>query len=120
MIEQKVISYLAGDGTGLRVYAEVPVAPPEEFLIVERTSGGEGNEVRSATIAVQCISLYSLYNAAEISEWVIGQMREFTDSTENVFSCDLNSSYNYTNTTTKQYRYQAVFDISYQDDTQIE
>ena len=30
-----------------------------------------------------------------------------------VTRCDLNSDYNYTNTSTKQYRYQAVFDVTF-------
>ena len=32
---------------------------------------------------------------------------------ENIFACRLNSDYDFTDTSTKQHRYKAVFDITY-------
>lgn len=115
LIEEKVIAYLSGVEGGHPAYAEVPQKPPMRFYLVERTSGTESNLVRSATIAIRCVTYSSLYDAAMMAEGLKEIMAGFTDATENVFSCRLNSMYNYTDTDTKQYRYQAVFDISYQD-----
>lgn len=118
IIEQKVIEYLVGDDypdATVPIYAETPIAPPLEYYIVQLTSADETDFVRSATVAIQSVSEISLWNAAQMCEWIIEAMRAF-DTVENVFSCDLNSAYNWTDTDTKQYRYQAVFDISYQDD----
>ena len=42
----------------------------------------------------------------------MGQLR---DKETNVFRCELNGDYNFTDTETKRYRYQAVFDLTYKE-----
>ena len=54
----------------------------------------------------------SLFRAAEINRAVEKAMKNLTDL-ESVSKCKLNSSYNYTDTDSKKYRYQAVFDITF-------
>ena len=53
-----------------------------------------------------------MYNAASLNETVIAEMDGLPALPE-VASCRLNSDYNFTDTTKKQYRYQAVFDVVY-------
>ena len=48
--------------------------------------------------------------AAELNERVKAAMDELADI-DDVSACRLNSDYNFTDTTTKHYRYQAVFDL---------
>ena len=48
--------------------------------------------------------------AAELNEQVKAAMEDLADLDE-VSACRLNSDYNFTDTTTKHYRYQAVFDL---------
>jgi hypothetical protein len=115
LIEQTIIDYLLTEDALLPVYAEYPQNPPEHFIIIERTSSDESDFVRNATVAIQTIS-DSLHDAARMCEWIKTIMGGMPDAVENVFSCRLNSAYNFTDTDTKQYRYQSVFDITYQDD----
>lgn len=117
IIEEKIVSHLLNsniDGIGEDVYCERPLVPPDAYILIERTAGNESNFLRTAMVAVQSISSQSLQAAAEINEAVLDAMETFREETENVFGCALNSNYNFTDITTKEYRYQAVFDIRYQ------
>lgn len=108
MIEARIISHLASL-TALPVYAERPQTPDPEYILIERTGAGVENRIRRVTIAVQSYA-ESLYRAAEINGLVETAMDALTDL-ENISKCKLNSSYNFTDTETRSYRYQAVFDI---------
>ncbi len=110
MIETIVRDHLTA--AGFSAYMEVPENPEEEYLLVEKTGSSKRNTIRSATIAVQCISRRSLFRAAQMCEQVIDVMEDLADAAE-VFGCKLVTDYNYTNTETKEYRYQAVFTINY-------
>ena len=110
MIEQIVLDYLTA--AGVTAYMEIPEGggtPP--FAVIQKTGGGEENKLRHATIAIQSYGS-SMYNAASLNETVIAEMDGLPALPE-VASCRLNSDYNYTDTTKKQYRYQAVFDVVY-------
>ena len=78
------------------------------MVFVERT-GGRGKFLRETTIAIQSYG-NSLYEAAVLNEEVIAYMQGLIERDE-VTKVTLNSNYNYTDTTTKEYRYQAVFDV---------
>ncbi len=110
MIEAIVIQYLDGLD-GLTAYAERPENPPGEYLLIEKTGGRMENQIRTAMIAVQSYA-DSLLRAAEINCCVEEAMLGITDL-RNISRCRLNSSYNYTDTESKKYRYQAVFDLTY-------
>lgn len=108
MIEKCVCDYL-NEVMGLPCYWEKPEVMPEEFLIVEKTGGKVTEHIKSATIAVQSYA-GSMYRAAELNEAVKAVMDHLAEL-DGVSRVELNSDYNFTDTTTKQYRYQAVFDI---------
>lgn len=114
MIESIIINYLleAGMSVGQHVYAEKPVDSPDEYVLVEKTGSSRTNRIDRAMIAVQSVSKTSLLRAAQINEEVKAAMDELA-TLDTVFSCGLNSDYNFTNTSTKEYRYQAVFNIFY-------
>ena len=112
LIEATVISYLVTALNTNNVFAERPVNPPDEYYVIERTSGGEINHIQTATIAVQSISGSSLLRAAQMNKAVVKAMPGIVQAMD-VSCCRLNSAYNYTDTETKQYRYQAVFDLYY-------
>ena len=84
---------------------------PASLILVERTGGGISNRLRFATIAIQSYAS-SLYNAAQLNESVITAMDSIVQL-PNIGSAQLNSSYNFTDTTRKEYRYQAVYDVVY-------
>lgn len=110
MIEELVCNFL-NEEMGLPAFWEKPEDQPEEFLIVEKTGGKKTDHIKDATIAIQSYA-GSMYRAAEINDAVIHAMDHLVEY-DGVSRVQLNSDYNFTDTTTKQYRYQAVFDITH-------
>lgn len=108
MIEKIVYDYLS-EALTVPVRLEVPENPPERFVLLEKTGSGVENHIYSATIAVQSWA-ETLFEAAALNEQVKEAMDCIVRLPE-VCSCRLNSDYNFTDTATKRYRYQAVFDI---------
>lgn len=93
---------------------EKPSRPFHRKIFVERTGGG-GRFIMDTTIAVQSYG-DSRYEAAVLNDEVILAMNDATECPE-ITECDLNSNYDFTDIETKEYRYQAVFDIKhYQED----
>lgn len=82
-----------------------------KFVLLEKTGGTSRNQLHSATVAVQSYA-DSLYEAALLNQEIKNVMSNLVEI-ENVSGVHLNSDYNFTDTETKQYRYQAVFDINY-------
>lgn len=111
MIELTLLHYIENTISDVAVFMEEPERPPTTYIIVQKTGGGIENEIREATFAVMSYGA-SLYDAAALNERVVNAVRQMCP-TDGVFSAVLNSDYEYTNTTTKQYRYQAVFEIYY-------
>ena len=108
MIELTVLNYLTEE-LDVPVYMETPEDIPESYVLVQKTGSGRDNRVDRATFALQSIAP-SLYEAAVLNESVKAAMDTMD---EGIFGADLNSDYEYTNQQTKQYRYQAVYDIYY-------
>ena len=108
MIEKIVRNHL--DQTlDVPVYMERPEQEPEEYVIVEKTGSSRENFIKSATIAVKSHA-NSLLRAAELNEQVKDAMDTIITLNE-VCRAELNSDYNFTDTETKKYRYQAVYDL---------
>lgn len=108
MIEETVLDYLS-EKVPVMVRMEEELDMPAEYILVEKTGGGENNHIRRATIAVQSYA-GSLYRAMQINEEVKEAMEDIVTLDE-ISRCTLNSDYDYTDTTRKKYRYQAVFDV---------
>lgn len=111
MIESKVIEYLL-EQFPIPVYAEVPKSKPSRFLTIERTGRVVIDHIKQANIAVQAWSSVSLEDAAQLCDEVETVMGGFI-SDNSIARCALENSYNFTDTSTKTYRYQAVFNIVY-------
>ena len=112
MIEKIILDYLT-DKLTEPVYMEEPEAKPATFVLIEKTGGGKTNHISSATIAVQSYAP-SMYEAAALNERVKAAM-ENAITLDEIVKVTLNSDYNYTNTASKRYRYQAVFDVIFYD-----
>ncbi|EHL13129.1 hypothetical protein [Peptoanaerobacter stomatis] len=110
MIELTIYNYLK-DKMSVPVFMEHQKNEPEKFVIFEKTSSSKKNHTYSVTIAFQSYAK-SMYEAAKLND-------ELKKTVENMIELDdiafvkLNSDYNFTDTTTKKYRYQAIFDIKY-------
>lgn len=83
----------------------------KQFAVVQKTGSGRSNKIRMATIAVKSYA-GTLYNAATLNEQVIEAMDQIVEL-DLITAVRLNSDYEYSKESTKQPRYQAVFDIYY-------
>lgn len=108
MIEKIVLDYLENT-LNVPVYMEVPNKKPKRFILLEKTSGNIENYINSSTIAIQSYA-ESLYEASKLNEIVKEAMNNII-ILDTISKSKLNSDYNYTDTTKKQYRYQAVYDL---------
>ena len=111
-IEERIIKYLDAQ-LHVPVYAERPDNPDPEYILVERTGGGTRNHIRTATVAIKSHA-NSLFRAASLCETVENAMESIT-SLVNISRCEHDSSYNFTDTDSKKYRYQAIFNLVYMD-----
>lgn len=110
MIEKLLYDYLNGV-LSVPAYMEEPEDPPERYVLIEKTGSSEENYITSAVIAVQSYGI-SLYEAALLNGDVKNAMRDLV-RLPGISRCKLGSDYNFTDTQTKRYRYQAVFNITY-------
>ncbi len=108
MIEKVVYDYLS-DQLDVPVYMEEPSNKPDSYVIIEKTGTSSENYIYRATMAVQSYAS-SLFLAAELNGKVIQSMNEMS-KVKGICAVDLNSDYNFTDATTKRYRYQAIFDL---------
>jgi len=110
MIEEIVLNYL-NEKMGVPAYTEEPKDAPDSYIILEKTGSGESNKIDSATLAIQSYGK-TLLQAAELNEKLKEKMKDITDL-DAISKAKLNTDYNYTDTTKKKYRYQAVYDFIY-------
>lgn len=111
MIEKIVLDYLTTKLTPTAVVMEEPKSSVAKFVLIEKTGGGEKDHIESATLAIKSYDS-TLYKAASLNESVKTAMKDIVELST-VSGCKLNADYNFTDTTEKRYRYQAVFDIYY-------
>ena len=110
MMEVIIMNYLDGH-LSVPSFLEYPDKPLPRFILIEKTGSSKNNYVSSSTFAFQSYS-ESLSEAAKLNE----NLKKAVESMillDEVSSVRLNSDYNFTDTTTKEYRYQAVFDITH-------
>lgn len=113
MIETIVKDYLQLNIPDIPILLERPANSPSTFVLLEKTSGGRENHINYATIAIQCYAP-TLYEAAQLNETIKSFMFDIIEL-KALAKSQLNSDYNFTDPTTKEYRYQAVFDLTYYD-----
>lgn len=109
MIEVAVLNYMKEQFEKTPVVMEIQQGLGDEFILIEKTGSMREDRLQRATFAIQSWA-GSMYRAMELNAQVIEAMLSIT-SIKEVSSVQLNSDYNYTDTSTKHYRYQAVFDI---------
>lgn len=110
MIEVTVRDFLS---TKLSVpcYLEVPKTPPTDYVVLEKTGSSKDNHIHESTFTMQAYST-SMYKASNLIDVANAALEELIELDE-VSRVYLNSSYNYTDTTTKKYRYQSVYVITH-------
>lgn len=110
MIEKVVRDFLA-QRLNVPVYTETPEEIPQRYVIIEKTGSGKANRVNHATIAIKSHA-ETMYQASVLNDNAKDAMNALIEI-QTISKSELNSDYNYTNTTDKHYRYQAVYNIVY-------
>lgn len=112
MIEIVIRNYL-NQTLDVPAYLEYPEGEsvPPKHVMVEKVGSDRRDHINSASIALQSYGT-SLYEAMSLNEDVKAAMDKIV-ALEQIGSSSLDSDYNFTDTSTKQYRYQAVYDITH-------
>ena len=108
MIEKIILDYL-NQTLPDPVYMHFPQNAPTRLYVLERTGGRRENQICYATFALQSYG-GSLYDTAAMNLAGVNAMLGAV-SLDQVSDVRLNSDYNFTDTTRKRERYQAVFDV---------
>lgn len=111
MIETVLLNYLNSEELSATVYMEQPKVKPEAFFVIEKTGGSQTNHINESNFIVQS-NAPSLAQAAQMNEEIKAAMLNAI-TLDDISRVELNSNYNYTDSATKQYRYQAVFVITH-------
>ncbi|MCR1233227.1 hypothetical protein [Streptococcus suis] len=110
MIEVITLNFLT-EYLSVPVYTEHQEDMPDSFVIFEKLSGGKKNHLNQATLAIQSYGP-SLAESAMLNEEVKQAIEKMVEL-PSISRVELNSDYNFTDTETKRYRYQAVVDFIY-------
>lgn len=109
MIVTDLLQYL-NEHLTVEAYAEAP-EDITDYVLIEQTASSRSNHIITTTIAVQSYGS-SLLDAMTLNSEVEAAMNEFL-TLDNVTRVELETDYNFTNTTTKQHRWQAVYNITH-------
>lgn len=92
------------------IYMVIPADPPEKYVVIEKTGESEENHIKTATLAVQSYA-DSMYDAMMLSSRVVDALKNMIERGD--ISAVSATDYNYTDTTTKKFRYQATCEVVY-------
>ncbi|SFE13695.1 hypothetical protein SAMN02910327_00421 [Peptostreptococcaceae bacterium pGA-8] len=109
MIEKILLDYINQNST-VKACMEKP-QNNDTYILLEKIGGGEKGHIGKATFAVQSIAP-TLFKAAELNEKIKKIIKNAIEL-DSIVKVEINSDYNYTDPTTKTYRYQAVVNIVY-------
>lgn len=97
------------------VYLERPKVRPDKYAVIENTGGSESNFILSATIVIHTYGA-SMYEAAEMA-WEVKHAMDKIIESNRISACRVETApMNWTDTTTKTYRYRAVYQLIYMED----
>lgn len=112
MIETIILNYLS-DSLEVPSYLNPPADKPDEYIRL-RKSGSSGDKfIETAIFIFLSVSTITLQNAAQINDSLKNALFDMPGIIAPVSRVELNSDGNFTDTTTKEYRYQAIFEITY-------
>ncbi len=123
MIESIILTYLINrTSAGTNVYAERPTNIPDMYIKVEKTGSRRENLITTSTFAIQSISdslqggsmLQAMTLNDEVKAALLGDRDGYgIIELDEIANIELNSDYNFTDTETSEYRYQAIFTITH-------
>ncbi|HHZ02204.1 MAG TPA: hypothetical protein GX396_04610 [Tissierellia bacterium] len=112
MIEVVILNHLKSKlSVPVRLEKPDPLPADGKYVLFEKTGSNSLNKLGGSTFAFQSHAK-SMYDAAALNEEVKKAVDSLIELDE-IASVKLNTDYNFTDTTTKKYRYQAVYDIKH-------
>ena len=109
MIAKTLLDYL-NTALDVPVYMEAP-EQTSDYVLIDQTGSSRTNHIITTTFALQSYG-DSLYDAMVLNGEVETAMEGFAELDE-ITRVELETDYNFTDTTTKQYRWQAVYSITH-------
>lgn len=109
MIEETILKYL-NEHIEEPVYMERPEKVTSSYVVIERTGSSMNNYIYTDVFAIQSYGV-SLLDAAILNEKVKSVITNGLIFFNNIISIKCTNDYNFTDTTTKQYRYQGIYEI---------
>lgn len=110
-IEKTILDYLESE-ISVPCMMEIPAEDiPTSFVVIQKTGSGEDNHLYSATLAIQSYAS-TRYLASVLNESVKEAM-DGAITLDRVTKSKLNADYDYTDTSTKRYRFQAVYEVNH-------
>ena len=114
MVETIIKNFLSSK-LSVPVLMEVPKNPASSFVVIEKTGSSRENQIDSSIITIQSYAS-SMYQAAslndEVKHWMLDGLVGLITQDE-IVDINLNGDYNFTDTSEKRYRYQALFEITH-------
>lgn len=110
MIEKTILDFL-NNNLSVPAFMEEQKVKVDKFVLIEKIGGSEENFIKRANVTIQSIAP-TLYESASLNEELKEVIKGIV-SLDEISKVSLNSDYNYTDTSQKRYRYQAVFDLFY-------
>lgn len=109
MIETLLIDYLSEH---LEVFVGME-APKQttDYVLVDKTGSSRNNHIITSSFAIQSYGA-TLYDAMLLNQEVTEVMEGLIEF-DQITRVELETDYNFTNTATKQYRWQAVYSITH-------
>lgn len=108
MIEKVILDFVA-DALDVPVRMEIPADRPPRLVVLKRSGRGRENGLYAANLIAESHA-ESLVQAAELNEQVKAVL-DGLDTLDQISSAELATDYPVTDTGSKQYRYQAVYEI---------
>ena len=109
MIETLIIDYLSEH---LEVF--VGMEAPEQttdYVLIDKTGSSRTNHIITSSFAIQSYGA-TLYDAMLLNSEVTEAMEGFIEL-DQITKVELETDYNFTDTETKQYRWQSVYNITH-------
>jgi len=110
MVEKIMLDYLSANLT-VPVFMEEPTEDLTAYVLIEKTGSSEQDHIPTAILAIKSYGA-SLYDAATLND-IVKPVVKSAIELDTISSVRLNSDYDFTDTTTKKYRYQALFVVTY-------
>lgn len=110
MIEVILKNYL-DEHLDAPVFFDYPANAPDDFVLIDKVGSGESHHLPSSSVAFQSYS-NSKYGAIVLNKKLKEAIKNSISLME-ISKVELNSDYNFPDTTRKRPRYQAVFNFNH-------